>query len=500
MRGNYRDKELFRIFALAFLVLCTSSAIAQGPFREDDWIAWGDARSINDLSVGQDVIYVATGAGIHRYDRYGQAWLTPWFSVPLAANRMLLLQDVVLVREDPLSHEVYARLRDNRWVRRGVTADYWEIVDPPGESLRLRLSRGGGSAATPNQGLIAPLPFQVNQDGSLSNVYVSWKFSRGIEDELGPIVYAWKGFGFGTRDRYSLRVDLFPAGPGPSPGMDVTADDIWCAGRLDRHGGWVWHRDRSSESWEFFDPDYVFGLEPANVQALKIGPDNTVWLATSAGVMFYQDSSWQRLRKVDGLPTERVLDVAPFSGGAWIATSFGLAKIDGTPPVVFRPDPETSPLPASNPFTAVVLDSTTLYAAGNNILLRKVGEGLFDELDAPPVGTLSALFARDQRLAVGGTNGFAWLDGEMEWSQLSSNLWHGGAVFAIDYNGGFWWLGTDRGLVKIDPKTKGALLFGPREGLPGSAVYSVHGEGDWLWLGTDLALVRFRWNSPMRSE
>ncbi|MFH0883340.1 MAG: hypothetical protein V2A56_10170, partial [bacterium] len=298
--------------------------------------------------------------------------------------------------------------------------------------------------------------------------------------------------------------DLFPAGPGPSPGMDVTSTDIWCAGKLNRNGGWVWHRNRASNAWEFFDPDNVFGLEPANVQTLKIGPDNIVWLATDAGVIFYRDGRWSRMGKLNGLPSERIYDIAPFAGGAWIATDFGVARIVASDtPIVFRPDPEEAPLPASYPFTAIAMDKPLLYAAGAGLLLRKSGEGAFEEVDAPSVGISAAptaLFSRDQRLALGGREGFAWREENGRWSQLSSNLWSGGAVFAIDYEGGFWWLGTDRGLVKVDPETKGTLLFGTHEGLPGSVVFSVHGEGDWLWLGTDLALVRFHWNSPRRSE
>ncbi|MFH0883326.1 MAG: hypothetical protein V2A56_10100, partial [bacterium] len=251
MKTLLRSRDAIRITLLFFLALTGSMACAQGPFQEDDWIAWGDSRTVRDLSVGQEVIYVATSAGVHRYDRFQQVWLTPWFSVPLTGNRMILLQNVRNVREDPLTHEVYVLIDNNSWLRRDLTSGTWDEVDPPDGDLNQRLARGG-APAKPASGLIAPLPFQVDPDGNLRNTFVSWKFTQGIEDELGPIVYGWKGFGFGTRDRYSVRIDLFPAGPGPSPGMDVTSTDIWCAGKLNRNGGWVWHRNRASNAWEFF--------------------------------------------------------------------------------------------------------------------------------------------------------------------------------------------------------------------------------------------------------
>lgn len=490
-----RNVHIAAFLASLLFFFASTPALSQGPFQEDDWIAWGDARNTNDISIGLQYIYVATSAGIYRYDRYQQVWLTPWFSVPLPGNESILLGNVLRVREDPVTRDLYA-LTEKGWLRRTQTAGYWEKVDQPDKVVGERLLRGGKSAR-PAASLIAPLPFQINPDGSLRNLYKSWKFSVGLEDELGPVVYGWKGFGFGARDLYSARVDLFPAGPGRSTGMDLTQSDIWCAGRLDRQNGWVWHRDRSSNAWEFFDPDNVFGLEPGDVLSLKIGPDNIVWMATTAGVMYFQENSWSRLRKVDGLPNENVQDVAPFEGGAWIATGNGLGRITLAPkPAVYRPSPDLEPLVTGYAYSAVAMDSTTLYATGGGVLFRKKGKQPFEQIDPPSVGSCTALFARDGKLALGGTSGFAWDAGGSDWGVIGTVS----EVYAIEFEGGFWWLGTDDGLIKFDPKTRKQIRFGEREGLPGRQVFSVHAEGDWLWLGTDLALVRFYWNSSRRSE
>jgi len=53
------------------------------------------------------------------------------------------------------------------------------------------------------------------------------------------------------------------------------------------------------------------------------------------------------------------------------------------------------------------------------------------------------------------------------------------------------WVGTSRGLEKIDPKTFQHVNFDRSKGLPGNFVYSMVADGDYLWLGTSDGLCRF---------
>lgn len=53
------------------------------------------------------------------------------------------------------------------------------------------------------------------------------------------------------------------------------------------------------------------------------------------------------------------------------------------------------------------------------------------------------------------------------------------------------WVGTSRGLEKIDPKTFHHVNFDRSKGLPGNVVYCMVAEGDYLWLGTSDGLCRF---------
>ena len=56
---------------------------------------------------------------------------------------------------------------------------------------------------------------------------------------------------------------------------------------------------------------------------------------------------------------------------------------------------------------------------------------------------------------------------------------------------GWLWVGTSRGLEKINPKTFAHTNFDRSKGLPGNFVYNMVADGDYLWLGTSDGLCRF---------
>ncbi|HZV70671.1 MAG TPA: ATP-binding protein [Saprospiraceae bacterium] len=57
------------------------------------------------------------------------------------------------------------------------------------------------------------------------------------------------------------------------------------------------------------------------------------------------------------------------------------------------------------------------------------------------------------------------------------------------------WVGTSRGLEKIDPKTFTHINYDRSDGLPGNFIYSLVAEGDYLYLGTSDGLCRFNINT-----
>jgi signal transduction histidine kinase/DNA-binding response OmpR family regulator/streptogramin lyase len=59
------------------------------------------------------------------------------------------------------------------------------------------------------------------------------------------------------------------------------------------------------------------------------------------------------------------------------------------------------------------------------------------------------------------------------------------------FHRGWLWLGTSRGLEKVDPNTFAHTNFDRSKGLPGNFVYCMVADGDYLWLGTSDGLCRF---------
>ncbi|MCC6280190.1 MAG: response regulator, partial [Saprospiraceae bacterium] len=58
-------------------------------------------------------------------------------------------------------------------------------------------------------------------------------------------------------------------------------------------------------------------------------------------------------------------------------------------------------------------------------------------------------------------------------------------------HGGWLWIGTARGLEKVNPQTFSHVNFDRSKGLPGNYVYSMVADGNYLWLGTGEGLCRF---------
>ncbi len=490
----------FAITSITLILIAFASAShARMRFEEGDWIAWGDARDVRDMAVGNRTVYVATNNGILRWDRLDETWLFPWFSVPGQFDDPVFLRNCTRVREDPSTLDVYVR-SSGQWYIRDISTMRWRSVPSLTESqLQILQQNAPDELEAPPQGMIVPIQYDVTIDNDLEYRFARWSYATGVSDGRNMNFMGWSGYGVGVSGMYNMVLELYPGGPGPSPYMDVSEDEIWCAGTLNRENGWIWHRERDGDRWEFFHPDMEWGLDPAKINRLRIGPDGIVWLATDEGVMYCDDDDWRWLRRQDGLPSRVIRDIAPGNGHAWIATEFGLAKIDASSGAVMEVNPHQFPIPANEPIYRVTYDGTTLYAAGVSRILRKAPNEAWELIEPPLTVSAStpprALFVEDGFLAIGDRYGIAWQQvGDDSWNQAMKERWFGGVVRSLCYHDDFFWIGTDRGLIKYHPVEGDAIQYTRQEGLAGNTVSEIIPEGDWLWLGTDWALVRFHWN------
>ncbi len=493
-------------FALGLLCLLLTPPPAHAQnyhFEEGDWIAWADSRTVNHISQGHSTLYFATDGGVHRWDRNRKSWLIPWFTVPAYMDKAIHLARARQVVEDPLSRDVYVQLPEG-WVVRDNGRLEWERVEAVPEEVRDRLRNSKLEEIQVPQSLIPPPGYLIGMEGELKKSYLDWPFRLGGKTEWGQAFLAWEGFGIGVFSEYNSLLELYPLGPGPATAMDVNDEVVWATSVLNQQEGWLWKRDRNGDRWQFFHPSLEWGLETGRVNALRIAKNGTVWLASRHGVMYGSGGNWKHIRKTDGLPRSEIFDVEPFGDGAWVASRFGMAYIDEESGYVRRPDRKAEPLPAGGMFSQLASHGDTLYAASPGALLAYSGDGPWREVPLPTtIGAgeeVLALYAQDSLLALGTHRGFAWRNGAGEWDQAFGLQWSDGAVYAIEYHGGYFWLGTDRGLVKYDPVQRDAIRFDAEQGLPGNEVLAIHGEGDWLWLGTDVALARFHWKVAGRLD
>ena len=74
------------------------------------------------------------------------------------------------------------------------------------------------------------------------------------------------------------------------------------------------------------------GLPSEVVNAVELGPDGTLWIATDDGLARYDGHGFRVWRHLPSdaasIPSSRVLSVEPADGGAWVGTTAGLAWLD----------------------------------------------------------------------------------------------------------------------------------------------------------------------------
>jgi len=111
----------------------------------------------------------------------------------------------------------------------------------------------------------------------------------------------------------------------------------------------------------------------------------------------------------------------------------------------------------------------------------------------PPEDGFSSMFG--QALAGNGPGVYIATDrGLNYYNNHQVKVWEPNRVIwdvAVDEQGKIW-LGTDAGLIVLNPEGKRLAWYNQEDGLPGSTVYSVAvADSGMLWLGTNQGIVRF---------
>ena len=250
--------------------------------------------------------------------------------------------------------------------------------------------------------------------------------------------------------------------------------------------------------------------------------DGGLWLASLDGGAAHFDPATARfraVRRIDGLPSDRVIVVEPAGNGAWFGTSGGLAQVtSGAVQQTWSdelPDPYVQTLASDgealwigtyrglsrwsgNEMETVVQPWSVFFLGrGTDQRIWAGYEGLRGLPDLEPIeGVPESLEVYGiVPLQSGGTL-LATLDegvvrlheGEPEvvWSATEQE----GAYALAVGSGGIWAAGGSRGLALLDAEGDHRSTLGTAAGLPSGTVNAVHTADDTVWVGTEFGLAR----------
>lgn len=236
------------------------------------------------------------------------------------------------------------------------------------------------------------------------------------------------------------------------------------------------------------------GLAGEAAQSLHVDADGTLWVGTiGSGLFRLAGDRLEHLGVEQGLPNGRVAAILrDREDSLWVSTNAGLVRLREAP---FKSYGRQAGL-ADEYVRAVIEDHQGASWIGTSDGLTRVRGGRFETLGAasglPGRSILSLGLGRGGALWVGTYyNGLAKLVGDRvvavydEERGLPSNS----VRAVIESEDGTVWVGTSRGLARID--ATGVRAFGLAEGLPRELVIAMHQDAQGsIWVGTTKGMAR----------
>lgn len=254
------------------------------------------------------------------------------------------------------------------------------------------------------------------------------------------------------------------------------------------------------------DPRVADSLPDDDVVALKEAPDGRLWTGSRNGILAVGDPVAGSFETVPlGLPvTTRIRSLAQKQQDILVGTTRGLFRLDA---VTGRTKPLGAALRAARlqdrRVEALLATAETLWIATDQTLIVE-GPELVDRHDLPLVGAISALFASsDDRLWVGSAFGELLVGerdpvtGRHEFQQgggpgIEGALRDRGFITSLTEDAtGRVWIGTRKGLARLDLDSDSVTWLDRQDGMPSQQVVGVVVDPDGLlWLGTNRGITR----------
>lgn len=340
---------------------------------------------------------------------------------------------------------------------------------------------------------------------TLSNGQLSAERATTIaQDKAGTV---WVGTTDGLRAIRGDQVERVEWGEdGPSLLVErlfiADNDDVW----IGTNSGLIRHRSGVQKR---FDKQALLGQDPllsqrtpqtqstlvdsSFVRSFVQGRRGVVWVATSQGLLQYDNGTFRTFSTRDGLPSNELqAAVEDDQGVLWIATASGLSAYDGTQFTNYSTD---QGLPSNWINDLLVSADGSLWIATPRGISQYDGRVFrtFAQRNGLKSNAVQAISeTKDGTLWIVTDQGISLMrDGAFVDWRMSNGSSYGRVNALIQARNGVVWLATDEGVVRYDGATTQELI--KRDGLNSNYIASIlEAQNGDFWFLTDLGITRLR--------
>ena len=546
MKINKKRISYIGVYFLFFISLCYSQPSAK--YRPFDWLLFKEPGSINSISEGYEFLYIGTShGGIYRYNLYGNQ-----YDFPITTAQGLENNNINSVHFDHSTGIIWASSYGSLQYSYTREGD-WRIIDLVDIGLRKsdRIVQLGNSKnyiwakasavyvkLDKSSGVLAgiyPMPDEINivwssgkyneqpEIASVLNDYAlmsGWMasgsklidgYGRYIDITSGLIGKhndVWIGTSDGTLFQGNKTMEaMFPTEFGIR-GSNINAlfhndEELWIGSKGYDIGRGVTKLNTKTFQTDHFDFDVIVNMNLTEVHSFY-DFDNVLWVGGNSVILVFDKSEnyWRTLGEERGLPNTDITSMVGDSNYVWIGSYYGIRQID-------RKTKREEPMgfeylfynhPVNDLFLndyGVWIASRTgiyLYDKNNPQIMNalSIGDSYLDF----PVSRVTSIFQQNNLVYFATNIGIVVFDKEEKFWDMAipASDYKGLDVNDILLLGKFCFIATDRGMFRINLKSKGVREY--NFDFIGS-VNTVENIGKYIWMGTSEGLIRFKWRKDL---
>ncbi len=486
---------------VVILLILASQAAGQSQYEEGVWVSYSDFHQVNDIVVGRNEIYIATGGGILRYHRYRKRWLDPWV-IGRGEIESVDLRGAVNVDYIPEEDEIAVLTPRGVYIYNYVFKT-WRSGEHDFESPAAADFFEATFLRVPDYLVSRRTYFNQGPNTIMDNDLRKYLMTIYAKDPWGTYWIGVENLGVMQMDEHTKQAMIWELG---QYGRDVRAiarGKGWTIlGGHNREGGITFWK-RSKNVWDHIEREYTTGLESTWINDMTVSGK---WLlaATDYGLaqIDLKSGSARTWSTYEGLWSNQVLSVSADRDTVWIGTDEGICKLFLPKGPVKRLDRNAG---YNQPAYRLTVDRQTIWVGGELGVLRLDREsetGGYLGLEGGVGGPVHALYSNGNELWVGRYTGIEVINKKtLEQTGYPAQAYFDGAeVFAVLATDSLVWVGTDEGLWKFDRPRNRWHQYDEKDGLIDNRVTTLFRDGDYLLLGTPEGVTRFFWNDPNRVD